>query len=334
VYASETVTFEDRNGEEGNPIPMTFLGDSFSRSSVSRVDSSTRERFFCSPEWFDILDKGFRAQSMLVGAPWGVAVTRFKVGPLALGYANFPIGLQSREQHSFLLAKETRALLRKAGVYILRWQVPVAVVPEILAKRVLPVTEIDDLQSWREDGLNPGVRYELRRSRREGLRIREARLEETDRLHALYVRTVSRHRGQVRYTLSYFTALLRLAVVGEKVQCYVGTPDKTDDAIGFIVTVEDGVAAYYLHGGFDRAHAALRPGYGLLAHAIQHAQHAGCRQFELLASPPGQHSLVRFKEQMGGSTVDSAVFDVPIGLAGSGILWSLRLWNSLRSAGG
>ena len=82
--------------------------------------------------------------------------------------------------------------------------------------------------------------------------------------------------------------------------------------MAFVVTVRHGAEANYLHGGFDAAFAAELPSDRLLLNAITGAQTEGLQIFNMMASPPDQPSLVRFKEKWGGITKAQSSYSVPL----------------------
>jgi lipid II:glycine glycyltransferase (peptidoglycan interpeptide bridge formation enzyme) len=180
----------------------------------------------------------------------------------------------------------------------------------------LAETVIHTLAAWREENLDGDVRYEIRRSRREGVTIRPVSLSDARFMFESYRDTVKRHEGRLRYTQPYFEALCQfsqtpppgisglIAETSERMPC------------GFLVTAQSGADAYYLHAAFDHAQASGRPSYALLCAAITQARNNGSRCFNLMASPVNQPALVRFKEKWGGQTGPLLNFDIPISRLG------------------
>jgi lipid II:glycine glycyltransferase (peptidoglycan interpeptide bridge formation enzyme) len=259
--------------------------------------------FFHSTEWLTVLQQGFGAHKLVISSEVPIAFTIFRVGPFCLAYANFPIGLVTIEELNTVMATNTTQLLRQGGIHVLNFTTQYGVTLSTKMDDVkLPETVIENLADWDEPKLPADVRYELRRSKREGLRVRKAQLEDYRSLHALYTETVDRHQGQIRYSLKYFQALTTLAEHNKNLDCRVALPADSDEPCAFIVVAHDGDVAYYLHGGYDQRYARLRAGYGLMSLAIAHARDRGCKAFNLMASPANQPDLVKFKEKWGGIT--------------------------------
>ena len=122
------------------------------------------------------------------------------------------------------------------------------------------------------------------------------------KLFDIYSRTVKRHGGSIRYSADYFQELIKLSAVQPRLQVLAATEDA--EIAGFAVVVRHGDTAYYLHGGAAPKFMRNSPSDLLLNSAILHAQRAGSQNFSLMASPPNQPTLVRYKEKWGGVTRD------------------------------
>jgi len=290
----------------------------------------TPHPFFHSPEWFSVLDYGFGARSLVMPSTPPIAFTIFKGGPFRLAYTNFPVGAVTAEEMSLTKSDDTIQFLRMHGVHIFNF-VTSHLTDRISQSEViyLPETIIENLMEWEESRLPSDVRYEVRRSRREGLRVREAGVEDAENLYLLYKDTISRHGGNIRYTLKYFQALVALAEHDHHLDCRVGLPPDQDTPCAFIIVVYDGDTAYYLHGGYDAHYARLRSGYGLISLAIAKARDSGCRAFNLMASPADQPALVKFKEKWGGITRQVITHRSPLNFTGKLLLTVLHLKNRL-----
>lgn len=281
--------------------------------------------FFHSQAWFDILEQGFSARTLKISLDIPLAFTFFKGGPFRLAYANFPIGLITAEETFAVTTTDIANFLRSQGAQILHFVTP-HLIQDLNQSRdiYLPETVIDNLANWEESRLPADVRYEVRRSRREGLRVRKVNIEDSKHLYALYKATVGRHGGQIRYTLEYFKALTALAQHDQRLDCRVGLPTDGDEPCAFIVTAHDGDIAYYLHGGYDASYARLRSGYGLINLAITHARDSSCKVFNLMASPMNQPDLVKFKEKWGGGTRQIVTHRQSLNLAGKLLIEALH----------
>lgn len=287
--------------------------------------------FFHSQGWFDVLEQGFGARNLKISLGIPLAFTLFKGGPFRLAYANFPIGLITVEETLAVATTDIANFLRSQGAQILHFVTP-HFIQEIDQSRdiYLPETVIDNLGNWEESRLPAEVRYKVRRSRREGLRVRKANIEDSKYLYALYKATVGRHGGQIRYTLEYIKALITLSQHDQRLDCRVGLPTDGDEPCAFIITAHDEDTAYYLHGGYDARYAHLRSGYGLMSLAITHARDSGCKVFNLMASPINQPSLVKFKEKWGGDTRQIVTHREPLNLSGKILMTALHWISNLQ----
>lgn len=313
---------------------MFITGFYFPSPKITRMINHS---FFHSPEWFTVLQQGFGVHKIIVSSEEvPVAFAIFRVGPFRLAYANFPIGLVTIEELNTTIKSDTIQLLRERGIHILNFTTRYEITSCSKIENIsLPETVIENLVNWEESRLPSDMRYKLRRSKREGLRIRKAHTGDYKSLHKIYIDTVDRHQGQVRYSLKYFQALTTLAEDNENLDCRVALAADSDNPCGFIVVAHDGEIAYYLHGGYDLRYARLRSGYGLMSLAIAYARDKGCKTFNLMASPVDQPDLVKFKEKWGGVTHQITsrreALNVPGKLLMGVLHWRNRCTNLLKS---
>ncbi len=283
----------------------------------------TSASLFQTPAWFEVLNLGFGTSSHRINDT--LAVTVFRIGPLGLAYANFPVGIRTLRALDTVMQPEIHRAIKAVGGDLLRFSVP-----ESLARQKtvgvlrLPETCIHNLVDWTEQGLASDVRYKIRRTRRENIQIRPARGSDAPFIYKLYRATVKRHEGRLRYSPAYFSVICKLA---ETMQQVSGLIAETPDHIpcGFIITVQNSECTYYLHGGFDSASANMRPGYALMFEAIKQARENGCTSFNFMASPVNQHSLIDFKEKWGGETYDLFNYDIPISKIGHLVQFGMYL---------
>lgn len=279
-----------------------------------------------SQRWQRVLEQGFAQATVAAGQQlWTV----FALGPVRVAYPNFPMGLEESDAGLIANPTEAFAVLRAAGIDLLRLSAPSALLSGSTIKDVieLPDTRIDDLGAWDAHKLPASLRRKLRKGAGAGLRIDPAGPSEGDLIHQLYLGTVSRHHGSVRYTRRYFQALCEAAVGDDGVQ--IAKAMAGDRAAAFIAVLHRGDSSYYLHGGFDDAFSAIRPGYFAMAWAIQHARDRGSRRFEFLTSPVGQPALREYKESFGGTTRPRAHWDVPLSWLGRCAVTLLR-WRHAK----
>lgn len=281
--------------------------------------------FFHSPAWFSALQQGFKADSLQIPLDTPLAFTLFRAGPFRLAYANFPIGLVTSQETLALTTPDVADFLRSHGAQILNFSTPHKINNMSDFKGIcLPETLIENLEDWEESRLAADVRYEVRRSRREGLQFRKATIQDSKYLYSFYKDTIARHSGKIRYTLQYFQALTTLAEHDPNLYCRIGIPANRDEPCAFIAIVYDGDTAYYLHGGYDARYAHLRSGYGLMSLAIAHARDHGCKVFNLMASPVDQPTLIKFKEKWGGETRQIITYREPLNFAGKLLIVALH----------
>jgi lipid II:glycine glycyltransferase (peptidoglycan interpeptide bridge formation enzyme) len=286
--------------------------------------------FFQTILWFEVLNKGFGAHSHRLND--SLAVTFFRAGPLCVTYANFPVGIRSPDVFETIMGSQTQHRLKDMGTDLLRFSVPGPIAQEHFGKGIhLPETSIQSLSDWSEEKLDGEVRYEIRRSRREGIKIRPASQSDAYFMFTLYGDTVKRHEGRIRYTQSYFEAICKLT---QSVPDISGLIAETAEGIpcGFIVTAQSGKATYYLHAGFDLKYASGRPSYALLCKAITQARDNGSCCFNLMASPAGQAELIRFKEKWRGHTQPLVNFDIPVSKFGHIAHLGLQVFRYLPSS--
>jgi hypothetical protein len=273
----------------------------------------TRGLLFHSSDWQAVLEQGFNAESLYI---WdkddgeGAAVTIFRAGPFRIGYLGFPFGgtLSDRAnpEHLVTALRQTAGIRRPAAL-----RVPVSAfgssrAPE-MGGAATPETAISDLQAWRLEQLSRNMQRDIRQAQRSGLELADiADPGDADQLHALYEATVQRHQGAVRYTAAYFRSLVELAGRHAGIRVLVA---RLEDAVAaFAVFVKHGPLACYLHGATNQALRKHQPAALLLQEGITWAQGNGCEVFNLMSSPPGQESLVRYKERWGGETREHGVY--------------------------
>ncbi|MFZ1830587.1 MAG: GNAT family N-acetyltransferase [Candidatus Competibacteraceae bacterium] len=286
-------------------------------------------KFFHSPDWGNVLEQGFGARTVIMPGETPTQFALFHAGPFCLAYAEFPIGLSDSKIILQMKAPATHLFLKKRGVHALRFTANVDDRQDNTGNVILPETVIENLSEWKEEALESDVRYKNRRARREGLITRPATAADAGTIFTQYSGTVAHHGGAQRYTKAYFDALVAFSERDPRVFMHVGeTPH--GKVCGFIAVAHDGITSYYLHGGFDRHYASLRPGYGLMTEAIINARDHGAMRFNLMASPADQPALVKFKEKWGGVTSMKGTRTIAFGAAGRILLTGMRTVAALR----
>ncbi len=261
--------------------------------------------------WFDILKAGFSADSIVLSDDLNLTI--FQKFIFRAAYANFPFGIRTNKALEQIHSTETDHQLRKAGIDLLRINFPENLSTAHQPGIILPEAAISDLKNWAEDNLDSGLRYKLRRARREGVAVREATAHDATWIHATYAETIRRNHGNLRYNLVYFQALCGTKSPGLSILIALSPQG---ERCGFIVTARHNAIAYYLHGGYETKNAKYRPGFVLMRAAIEQARDAGCDSFNFMTSPTNQTSLVDFKEKWGADLYQINHLDYPLNLKG------------------
>lgn len=262
---------------------------------------------FHSAGWQTVLADGLGCRSLYASTSAGSDGTVFNVfpaGPFRIGYGAYPVG------GTLMGGAISNAMLsvvdwRDGPVSLDLLRIPVSGFGTqgdlSLDSADVPETAIMNLGAWRPDVLPAAVRRNLRRSASCGLVLDVARSEDiASDIYRLYAATIRRHDGSRRYGLAYFKALLRLAACDHRISVMVARDG--EQVAGFLIVALHGQVAFYLHGAMDPACSNKRPSEALFSAAISWSQAQGAECFNMMSSPPGQPSLVRFKEKWGGIT--------------------------------
>jgi hypothetical protein len=201
--------------------------------------------------------------------------------------------------------------------------------PLIRVETATPETAVEVLGDWSAEGLSASVRRKFRQAEKAELKLHPAGSADGTLCHELYVTSVSRQRGAIRYPKNYFNALCTSSASGGPVTVTKAVaPDGR--VAGFLATLRQGDSVYYLHGGYRDDCAAMRPGYFLMRGSIESARDAGLRQFNFLTSPPGQPALLAYKESFGGQTSLRCHWQQPLTPFGALASWALRAISTAR----
>lgn len=260
---------------------------------------------FGSSAWQQLLETSFKCRTLYFSDDrGGFAVSVFRGGPFRIGYLGFPLGGVIRAPSTDPVAALTSS---KCPALPLCVRVPLRggqkAAGDDLPFAVNPETMIEDLQAWSLQTVSKNLRRDVRKAGRSSLSISmadDARVGKD--LYKLYQATVRRHGGNVRYSEAYFRGLVELAASEPLIRVYIASDDSA--IAGFVVTVRHQGVANYLHGAAHPDFRSSSPSDLLLSTAIDDARRFGCRQFNLMASPPQQPKLVRYKEKWGGTTRD------------------------------
>lgn len=271
---------------------------------------------FNTPEWHKVLFEGFGSRSLYgwdEASSTGVSITVFKAGPFRIGYLGFPVGGAVGNR---TISPDMIEALKKTEfpntIHCLR--IPVSAfasnIDLPLPFQMVPETTIENLQEWRSE-TDSKLYRDIKKARQSLLRMADA----TDPLQggtifSLYRDTVGRQRGNMRYTLNYFTELINLAKTNSRLRCLLAIKD--DIVAGFLVVACHHRSAYYLHAGTQESFKQLCPSDLLLYEAITWAKEQGMECFNMMASPANQPSLVRYKEKWGGVTRQQSTYELTL----------------------
>ena len=272
---------------------------------------------FHSQSWMELLERSFGCQSIYVsndGLSLGAGISVFRAGPFKLGYLGFPVGgfVGGGGIGGSELVHFQRALVGQGPVAI---RIPASAFGRSetldLCYAATSETAIVDLQSWSLSSASENRRRDVKKSLRSGLDLMDA-TDPSDgtRLYDLYRKTIVRNRGSLRYTASYFEELIRLANAQSNIRVLLARMG--DSIVAFNVGARHGLSSFYLHGAFDWDMRAYRPSALLMNEAIKWAKEDGCHSFNLMSSPPGQVSLIRFKEHWGAETREHRTYTLPM----------------------
>ncbi len=261
--------------------------------------------FFASDEWHGLLSQAFGASTSYLwdeAERGGVAVTLFPAGPFRVGYLGFPTGdvvgagrLEHFVRRGIDLGRDKPVALR---VPVSGFGPPADLQLPWVAN---PETAIDDLSDWSLDAASVNHRRDVRKASRSGVAVMDA----ADEAHAaaiydIYRATLQRHGGGLRYNPAYFEGLVRCAAASGDARVMLAMDG--GDVAGFLVVVRHGDTGFYLHGGMRLEFRHLRPSALLMHEAIEWSRLQGCSRFNMMSSPPGQESLVQYKEKWGAQT--------------------------------
>lgn len=256
---------------------------------------------FHSELWLRLLQDGFGAEPLFglhAASRTRLPLTVFKAGPFRIGYAGFPC---SALQGSVTALAELGGGHFERPVDLLRASLPGMGTARIqqAPSASVPETIIEHLQGWSAAAL-PKLERDLKKASRSDLVVMAGgSAEDAEDWHRLYLQTVQRHDGQARYPQTYFRALLRRLPQPRFAAWHALHQGQL---AGFCIAAIDAGTGYYLHGAVDPSCRSLGVTDRLLAEAIRWAQKAGAVRFSLMASPPTQPGLIRYKEKWGGIT--------------------------------
>ncbi len=268
---------------------------------------------FGSGVWQELLERSFKSRTIYASNDVeGFAISVFRGGPFNIGYLGFPVGggvgRTSGEMNYVDLLKAVK--FHDMPICV---RIPVSAFKQgsqlDLPCQRNPETVIENLQDWNLGLVSKNLRRDIKKAERTELVIDAAKDPVIgDSLFDIYSQTVKRHGGSIRYSAVYFQELIKLSAVQPRLRVLIAT--RNTDIAGFLVVARHGDTAYYLHGGATPEFQKSSPSDLLLNNAIHNAQQARSQTFSLMASPPQQPSLIRYKEKWGGVTRDLKTYTV------------------------
>jgi hypothetical protein len=237
-------------------------------------------------------------------------LTVFLAGPFRVGYLGFPAGGTLGES---LQSSHAKAL-REARLPMDVLRVPVSAFgPRFETDRdpvATPETAVIDLSAWDLAAL-PKLRRDLNKARRAPVQVVDLGGEgDWAPIYHLYCDTVTKHGGNLRYTPAYFAGLLRLAARSPLLRCMGALAQGS--LAGFVVVALNSGTGYYLHGATAAEWRSTGVSDLLVYTALEWAREQGMECFNLMASPPAQAGLVRYKEKFGGTTQLHYSYEFPL----------------------
>jgi hypothetical protein len=290
----------------------------FTREKPEHWDAlcASNADLFNASEWHSVLSVGF-GNKTLYG--WdkklsnGMTITIFMAGPFRVGYLGFPVG---GSIGGLTLSPDIVNVLRDSlfPVKLHCIRMPVSAFDTNtefnLTVQTTPETAIENLEEWHYEG-DTKLRQSVNKAMRSPLEVADASdPSQGEALFDLYRDTVSRHGGGLRYTAAYFCALINLAKSHSQLRCLLAVLD--DQLVGFEVVACHGQTAYSLHGCTSPDFRKYSTSDLLTYSAIAWAKEQGLRRYNLMASPRGRTSLIRYKEKWGGVTRQQKTYELAL----------------------
>lgn len=268
---------------------------------------------FQSEEWQNIITSSFNAKTLYI---WdneqrdGATVTIFKAGPFRVGYIGFPVGGSIRKNSinnelvKFLTDTKLPITLHLVQITNTAFSenkylpIPYSEIPE---------TAISDLQNWDILLQRKTLRSDIKKALSYKINIFNAHSpRHGNAMHKLYLETLVRRSGNLRYNNKYFQNIVNLSITNNRLVCLLA--EINGDIAGFLTLAFHGKTAFYLHGGHSISCRQYKISDLLLHRAIILAKKAGITKFNFMASPKDQPSLIFYKEKWGGVTKNQKVY--------------------------
>lgn len=294
------------------------------------------ETLFDSVQWRDIIKSGLGGRIVCLSGPNGERMpwTLISRVGLTVAFPRFPVGLVPGDEWLIADMETVKVALLEKGVDLIKMSAPATFLTKSITGNEdvisLPETCILDLHAWSADALSATVRRKFRFAESYGLVIQSVEVDDGRELHRLYINTIKRQGGRVRYTFKYFEALCSETQKSSVISVgKVVTPN--NEIVGFIVVGHDERCSYYLHGGFDERFSTQRPGYFAMRWAIELSRNRGKELFNFLVSPKGQPTLRAYKESFGGQTLERLHWQQSLTSLGFATILALKAVERFRT---
>jgi len=231
-----------------------------------------------------------------INRQWTMVI--FSVGPFKIAYPDFICGRETIDENYVI---NTVAAAKKMGADVIRFQgghLPKS--KDIKHKVKQGTIKIKDLNLWKI--IQPEKAKRTRnKSQKTKVCIRKGTIHDGATIYNMYLSTIKRHNGNIRYNQEYFTALSPEAA-------WVATID--DIPCAFICIGFQGQRGVYLHGGHETWSRKYYSSDLLYLFMLDMACARNMTSFDFLPSPKLQHSLWKYKESWGGENTNFEVTDM------------------------
>lgn len=222
----------------------------------------------------------------------------FSVGPFKMAYPDF---LHGNMEMNAQYTEECIALAQNIGVDIVRFQgAPLTTLNYPISIVDQGTVCISDLNRWQKK-LPQKAKRAQNKLKSTLLSVRKAIKEDTKKIYQIYIDTISRNKGNIRYTKEYFENLISDAA-------WVATFDH--EICAFVCIGQKNNRGVYLHGGYIPSFKQHYPHDLLYITMLNSACDKGLISFDFLPSPIEQPSLTKYKLQWGGDEAPFVVTDV------------------------
>lgn len=272
------------------------------------------DNFFMSDEWLNVLKIGLGAHiyySDTKDYP-SYAFPIFSKGPFGVAYPGFPVGgalpnyIDGIKTDDWLKGKIKTSSWHMIRIWNSKLEPSLGQTSK--PSSYIQETYLPSIKRFSMESLHSPVRRDIKRAIRRGVRIENAQISDAKKIYQLYIATIKRNHGSLRYTFEYFRQLTILAQKNYNLNILVAIND-ADEVIGFAVWIKHLGNGYYLHGASDRKYSKDQPSELLIYKAISQASESFVKGFSFMGSPRNQPGLIRFKEKWGGETCETPVFD-------------------------